>query len=156
MSDIANTVAAWTGAVGVVLTWAANVVSFALKRRSRIEVQLLEGPALTVVNEGAAPLDVQPPTWGGEWLTLREQEGTRYIRDSKGGYFRLEPGAERTFAFSPDRDSIGGCTIKPETVSRLLEGGDKPLCIYRRDGKLLHKVACQDIKELLRKRLNKA
>ncbi len=75
--------------------------------------------------------------------------GWRHIRDSKSDYYRLEPGAELTFEFAPD----SGPLVKPETASRLIEGGDEPLCIYRRDGKVIHKVACRDIKELLRKRL---
>ncbi len=154
MSNLSVTIAAWTGAIGVALTWLTKLVSFLLRRRKRLDVQLINGPALIVANRGAVPIDFRPPMWHGQWHTWGQREGSRYIDDVDGGYFRLEPGAERTFHCAPDRDSAGGFTLKGETARKMVESAD-PFNILSPGGKLLCRVPCEKIRELLRRRISK-
>lgn len=147
--DLATTVAAWTGAIGVALTWTARLVSSLLKRRTRLGVQLLDGPSLGLANKSETTVDIRPPDWGGNWIWFGKQEGVKYVHDSKGNYIRLASEAEFTLSLLPDRSKMGGSTLEPETVSRLLKENRHDMYVYRRDGKKLARIAFRDIEERL-------
>ena len=155
MSDLASTVAAWTGAIGVILTWMAKLASFMLKRRICVTARLLDGPRLKLVNKSAVAVDIQPIKWGSRWDISGNPEGVKYVKDFEGDHIRLDPTAELTLAFLPDQGSMGGVTLKPETVSKLLEEGGEAMYVYRRDGKVLRRIDYRDIKKRLLERLNK-
>ena len=153
--DLATTVAAWTGAIGVALTWTARLVSSLLKRRTRLGVQLQDGPSLELVNNSEMTADIQPPDWGGRWTWFGKKEGARYVHDSKGDYIRLAPETEFTLSLVPDSDGMGGLTLKPETVSRLLRENRHDMYIRRRNGKKLARITFGDIEERMLVHLGK-
>lgn len=145
----ANVIAAWIGAVGVVLTWAAKLVSFLLNRRIRVIVRLLEGPKLKVVNRSTVEVDIQPVTWEGRWVICGNPAGVEYVKDIEGDYIKLDPKAELPLAFLPDQGPLGAATLRPESVSRILGKHAEPLYVRRRDGKVLCKVPYRMLKEKL-------